>query len=310
MKKPKSTIRATIGAAVIPVALSLSFAAFAVEPTKVPPATAGKNMTANSTNSSAGNLKMDTDKQIVKEAADAADATQAALTALENNQPKEALAALEVVSGNLHLLLARDPALGLIPIDFQVQVLEGVTDLKAIQKLEDQIEDLIDDKKYQAARPLIDSLVDEIRVTTVYLPLATYPAAIDRVAPLIDAGKLDEAKQELEDVLDTFVSEQEITPLSIVRAEDKLSEAFQIEHKGDLSKQDTKDKIASLVSDANQQLKVAQALGYGTKDDFEALYDSMDTLKKSIGTAGFKGEWLKIRKSMSAFKNKIAYPHG
>ena len=89
---------------------------------------------------------MDTDKQIVKEAADAADATQAALTALENNQPKEALAALEVVSGNLHLLLARDPALGLIPIDFQVQVLEGVTDLKAIQKLEDQIEDLIDDK--------------------------------------------------------------------------------------------------------------------------------------------------------------------
>jgi len=130
------------------------------------------------------------------------------------------------------------------------------------------------------------------------------------VAPLIDAGKLDEAKQVLYDVLDTFITEQGITPLSIIRAEEKLDEAFQIEHKSDLSKQETRDKITKLVKNAEQNIKVAQALGYGTKDDYEVLYDSIDALKVAIRKASIKGEWAKIKKSISAFKNKIVHPHG
>ncbi len=59
-------------------------------------------------------------KDIVKEAAGAASATQSVLKALDNNQPKQALAALEVVSGNLHVLLACDPSLGLLPIDYKI----------------------------------------------------------------------------------------------------------------------------------------------------------------------------------------------
>ncbi len=249
-------------------------------------------------------------KQIVKEAADAFKATEAALIALNHDQPEEALAALEVVSGNLHLLLARDPALGLVPIDVRIQVVEGVTDLPTIKKLEDELEDLVDDGRYQAARAIIDSLADEIRVTTVYLPLATYPAAIDAIAPLIDAGKLDEAKRQLIDVLNTYVSEEEVTPLAIVRAEEILTEAFQVEHKPDLSKQETKNKIEELVEDVERHIKVAQTLGYGGKDDYKDLYEGIAALKDAIGTSGFKGEWAKIKKSMAAFKNRIIHPRG
>ena len=51
-----------------------------------------------------------TGKQLAKEAVDAGIATQIALKALANNQPKEALAALQVASGYLHLLwLANRP---------------------------------------------------------------------------------------------------------------------------------------------------------------------------------------------------------
>jgi hypothetical protein len=34
----------------------------------------------------------------------------------------------------------------------------------------------------------------------------------------------------------------------------------------------------------------------------------MDALKKSIGTNGFEAEWLKIKKTLSAFKNRIVHP--
>jgi len=311
MKNQKSKISVAIGVAVIPLALSLPLTGFAKEAAKAPSVvTSGKSMSTTNKASASDKAKVNAHKQVVKEALDAANATQTALKALQDNQPKQAMAALQVASGNLHLLLARDPALGMLPIDIRVQVFEGVTSLKTIKRLEDDLDDLIDDNHYQAARPIVDSLVDEIRVTTVYLPLASYPAAIDSVAPLIDAGKLDEAKQVLYDVLDTFITEQGITPLSIIRAEEKLDEAFQIEHKSDLSKQETRDKITKLVKNAEQNIKVAQALGYGTKDDYEVLYDSIDALKVAIRKASIKGEWAKIKKSISAFKNKIVHPHG
>ncbi len=247
-------------------------------------------------------------KQIVKEAADAFKATQVALRALNNDQPKQAQAALTVASGNLHLLLSRDPTLGMVPIDIQVQVIEGVHDLKLIKQLEDKLEDLIDDGLYQTARPIMDSLVDELRVTTVYLPLATYPAAIDKIAPLIDAGQIEVAKQALIDVLDSFVVEEEVTPIAIIKAEEKLSAAFQIEHKGDLKNQKTIHQIEQLIDSAEQDIKVAQALGYGTKKDYAVLYDGIDALKKAIGESGFKGAWHKLEKSLSKLKNKIVHP--
>lgn len=310
MKHDNIKTKTIIPTALVSLFLALPLAAHATAAAATQPAAPVQNITAANKQSTTGAIKFDSGKQIVKEAADAAKATREALSALNNNQPQKALAALAKVSGNLHILLSRDPALGLIPIDFQVQVAEGVTDLKTIDRLEDELDDLIDDKKFQAARPIVDSLVDEIRATTVYLPLATYPAAIDRVAPLIDAGKLDEAKQRLDDTLETFVSEQEVIPLGVVRAEKKLSEAFKIEHTENISKQEIKAKIHKLIDDAEHQIKVAEALGYGTEDDYEGFYDSIDELKKAIGTGGFKEAWSKIKRPMSAFHNKIVHPHG
>jgi len=299
MKKQTTTIRKAMGAVSLLLVILVPVLAHAVG--EKPSSTVNHDLTTSIKDSSNKRL-------IVKEAVDAAKATQTALKALSNDQPKEALAALQVASGNLHLLLARDPALGLVPIDIQVQILAGPNDLKTIKQLEDELNDLIDDKKYQAARPIIDNLADEIRITEIFLPLATYPKAIDQVISQVNAGKLSDAKMTLITTLDTLIYEQEITPLSIIRAEDKLSEAFQIQRKEDLSKQDTKDKINHLVIDAHQEIRVAEALGYGAKADYELLYDSMEALKKSVGTAGFEGEWLKIKKTLSSFKNKIIHP--
>ena len=244
-------------------------------------------------------------KQVVKEAADALHATETALLAVHNKQAKHALAALKIASGNLHLMLARDPALSLVPVDIQVKVLEGVHDLKTIKKLQDELEDLIDDDHFQDARPIIEALVDELRVTTVYLPLATYPSTIDSIAPLVDAGKFVEAEEKLVALLDTFVTDEEITPLAIIRAEEKINQAFQLEH---AQKQVDKDQIIRLIKEAKQHIKIAEALGYSSEYEYEPLYDDIDELNKQIGMNGFKGEWAKIKKSMSKLKNKIVHP--
>jgi len=249
-------------------------------------------------------------QETVKEAADAFKATETALKALNNHQPKQALSALQVASGNLHLLLARDPSLDLVPVDIQVQFIEGVHDLNTIKKLEDQLGDLISDGHYQTARPIVDSLVDEMRKTTVSLPLSTYPTAIDKVAPLIDQGKIDEAKQMLIDILDTFEISEEVTPLTVIYANEKLSEAFLIEHTEDLSKQETKNKIETLVNQAEQDIKIAEALGYGVKDNYSGIYEAIHALKKAIGETGFKGEWLKLKKALAHFENRIVHPRG
>jgi hypothetical protein len=141
-------------------------------------------------------------------------------------------------------------------------------------------------------------------VPAIYLPLAAYPVAIDAIVPLIDAGKLYETKKELIKVPDTLVYVQEITPLPIIRAKDKLDGAFQIEHKEDLSKQATKDKIFHPVMDANQDIKVAESLGYGTKDDYEIFYDSIDALKKLLARAVLKENGQKLKNPYRLLKIK------
>jgi len=307
MKTENVNIKTTLGTALIALALTLSLFTLSVEATNTASTTKETHLSKKQIYSK-DNIKELTHKQIVKEAVDAFVATETALKALKNDQPKQALAALEVVSGNLHLLLARDPALGLIPIDIQVQILEGVTDLKTIKALEDELDDLIDDGHYQAARPIVDSLVDELRVTTVYLPLATYPAAIDKIAPLIDAGKIDDAQKQLIDILDTYISDQEITPLAILRAEGNLIEAFQIEHLEGLSNLESKNKIEKLVKEAEQHIRVAEALGYGMKHDYKPLYDSINKLKLAVRTAKTRSEWAETKKFLSTFKNKIIHP--
>ncbi len=307
MKTENINIKIVLRTAVIPLAVSLLLFTLSVEAANTATTTKGNHLAKKQT-ISIDDKKGLTHKQIVKEAVDAFEATKTALKALEDDQSKQALAALEVVSGNLHLLLARNPALGLIPIDIQVQVLEGVTDLKTINTLQDEWDDLIDDRQYQAVRQIVDSLVDELRVTTVYLPLASYPAALDKIAPLIDEGKIDQAKEQLVDILNTYVSDREITPLGILRAEGELTEAFQVEHSEDLSQQESKNKIEKLINEAEQHIKVAQTLGYGMKQDYKSLNDSINALKTAVRKAKITTEWAAIKKSLSAFKNKIVYP--
>jgi hypothetical protein len=171
--------------------------------------------------------------------------------------------------------------------------------VKAVVK---QARDYLSKDQVQQARLLVQDLASEADIHVTEIPLATYPAAIRAVAPLVDAGKTDEAKAALYTALNTLVIETYIVPLPKIRAEAMLKVADTIASKTDRKEED-KTKLRSLIDATRQELQLAEALGYGTKDSYKPLYAQLDEIqRKTEGGQLGKGLVAKLRQSLKNFK--------
>jgi hypothetical protein len=247
-------------------------------------------------------------QKVEHEALLAVTGTQNALTALNRNDTYKAVSFLQDVSEKLDTLLAKYPNLNLIPANIDSTVHDFDNDTKQVEKVIDTVEDLLEDNKVQDARQMLNQLVSEIRITTISIPLGTFPKAIKDALKLIDQGKTDEAENELYDVLNTLVKTTEIIPLPVLKAETILNEASQLEHRSDLTKETSRTEILLLADAAKDKLKMAEILGYGSKADYKLLYDAIDDIKDVIYTEKSKLAWDNIKASIKAFKNKIIHP--
>jgi hypothetical protein len=257
---------------------------------------------------SGAKLLKEKDKQLVKEAGEAVAETKKALDALERDNPKEALADLEVVSGKLHVVLAKDAAMKEVPIDADAVIVDFDGNLDSVREATKKAKHLIDAHQLQAARQILDQQASEIRINVTSLPLGEYPGVIEKTASLIVAGKIDEAKAQLYNVLNLLVTETEIYPLPVLAAEETLTEAYRLEHTTDLAKEDSRKRVLNLADETNKQLELAEALGYGTKDDYQTLYQGIKALKETVHTNKFQTEWDKLYKSLREFKDRLVHP--
>ena len=239
-------------------------------------------------------------KKLLADATAAIAETKKALQALEEKKNEEALKALAVVTGKLELILARDPKLALAPIDTEVVSYDLFASLGTIKAAINEARKHLIGGEIQKARPLVAALASEIQFRTTNIPLATYPAAIKAITPLIDAGKIDEAKAKLQAALNTLViTTDEVIPLPKLRAENLLKEAQTLAEKKDRSKEDN-DKLATHLKSAREQLQMAELLGYGTKKDYKPMYEQLDEIKKkSVGGKSGTGWFDKIKKQLS-----------
>ncbi|HBK9385939.1 TPA: heat resistance protein YfdX1, partial [Escherichia coli] len=146
--------------------------------------------------------------ELTQDAITALTKTQEALTLLDANKTKEALAALELATGKLELVLARDAKLALAPVDVRVITHDIHANVESVKKAVKLSRELLGDGEVQKARPIVANLASEIVIETDNLPMATYPAAIKSAARLVDSGKIDEAKAELARALNTLVVTQ------------------------------------------------------------------------------------------------------
>ncbi|MGZ4957372.1 MAG: YfdX family protein [Methylobacter sp.] len=245
------------------------------------------------------------EQKIVNEASEAMLGTQQALEALEKNDSKKALSILQTVSGKLDILLAKEPALALIPADIEIDAYDFEGDAKAVEKARDQADDFLEGGNLQGARQILSGLASEIRITTINIPLGSFPTAIKDAVALIDKGKANEAATVLSQVLNMLIKTTEIIPLPILRAEALLDEASAMEHKKDLSKEKSREDVLKLTDAAKENLKIGELLGYGDKDDYKMLYTEIDDIKEVLHSGKSAGTWEKIKNKLSELKNKV-----
>ena len=240
--------------------------------------------------------------ELLAEAQSALEETRGAIAALDKGDKQAALAALARAKGKLDVVIARDPKLALAPVDVNTTILDLYATVDAVKGAVKRAKDDLADNRIQQARELLAGLASEARIDVVELPLATYPAALQAVVPLIDAGKNDEAKAALYTALNTLVIETIVIPLPKVRAQAMLKEADQLASTPNRT-QEQNDRLNTLLDAARGQIQLAEALGYGGKDEFKPLYAQLDEIKsKTQGGKSGRGFFDKINQSLKSLK--------
>jgi hypothetical protein len=220
-------------------------------------------------------------KKVLDDAKSAIEETEKALKALEDEKPDEALQSLALATGKLELILARDPELALAPTGVAVVTYDVLANQKTIKTVIEEAKQRLNEGKVQQARKLMTGLASEIEYRTTNIPLATYPAAIKGITPLIDAGKLGEAKAGLRAALNTLVVTTEAVPLPKLRAEHFVNDAQTLAEKKDRSAEDS-DRLKKDLGEARKQIELAELLGYGNKKAYQPIYEQIDKIEEKI----------------------------
>ena len=230
-------------------------------------------------------------KQVLDEAVSALALTKSALAALDEKESARALATLAEVTGKLELIVAREPTLALAPVDVRTIVHDLFANTETVEAMTDEALDALKHGEVQRARRVLALLASEIVIAVTNIPLATYPAAVKSVVPLIDQGKIEEAKAALQLALGTLVETLSVIPLPILRAKLLVKRAETLTEDGQRSEA-SGERLQDLLNEARQQLEMAELLGYGKKKDFEPLYSELKKVKQKTAGGGSGKGWL------------------
>ncbi len=215
--------------------------------------------------------------KIVQEAVDAVALTHKVLAELDKGNKEKAIKELEDAIGKLEVVLSAPNAPALIPIDSAIEVVDFPGSLQDIKTALISAKALLAENKIQEARAILDTLRSEIVLKVVSLPLASYPAALKLAAKFLHEGRVDEAKNVLNQALATFVEVDVVTPIPLLQAI-HLVEIAQSEAKKD------KQKALDMLKAAKRALKKAEALGYTSDSDttYKMLEDMIEKVEKEV----------------------------
>lgn len=240
-------------------------------------------------------------KDLVDDAVEALGETHEALKALDEGDAEAALESLAVANGKLDLVVARNASMALAPVDVRVITHDLFATVEDIERVRKKALRTMKDGRLQETRALIENLRSDVVIEVVNVPLATYPAAIRAITPLIDDGKIEEAKAGLQRALNTLVVTETVYPLPAMRAQSMLARAEELAETEERSEEEA-EELTRLLDGARYQLEFADALGYGEEDDYRTFYHQLDQIeeKTSDGKSG-EGFFDKIREALRVF---------
>ncbi len=208
--------------------------------------------------------------------------------------------------GELEILITKNPEDAMIPVNVGYEINDAVVDIPTVYQITDAAKKAMDDGYYQVAKKLMNDLTSELIVKTSYLPLATYPDAMRTSAALLEKGKKNEAAAILVQALNTLVVEENDIPLPILRAEEFIrlgAEEIASNNK------DKKDAALLYLDNADYQLQLAQAMGYGKKDkEYKELSDAIKDLKQLVKKdQESKSKFEKLSEKIKNFKERLFF---
>ena len=239
--------------------------------------------------------------ELIQEALSSLKLSVKALKNLEENKKEDAKKNLELALGKLEVILTSKDIPKMLPIENRMLVKNFVGSSKDVEGALSEVKTLLSKGKVQEAGELLITLQDEVEVRTVNLPLASYPDALKLVSKYILEDKIDEAKATLKLALNTFITEETIVPLSLVKTLELVSVAS---HE---AKENKKLALTYLVT-AHDELNKAEKLGYlsDSSTTYKELQEVINGLEKEIKGAN-KAEKLfeEAIKTLKEFKSKI-----
>jgi len=239
--------------------------------------------------------------KLVQEALNSLKDAHDAFVALEKKDEEAATKKLESALGKLEVILASKKVPELLPIDSTIRINEYIGTSKDIETTLNMVRVLLNKNKVQEARALMLPLQSEIDITTVSLPLGSYPDALKLAAKYVHSHEVDKAKEVLAIALSTFASVTEIVPIPLLKATD-LIEASSV-----IAKEDKKRALAYL-DGASESLKVAHDLGYVSKSSttYKVMQEQIEAVQKEIKGPN-KAEKLfeTLKASLKEFKEKV-----
>ena len=233
----------------------------------------------------------------------AIDDTRKAIDAIASGNKDKAVSAIEDATGKINILLARNPATALLPVDVTVEVIDvAPPDDKDVKRLIAAAEAAVALHDFPAGRLLLYNLTSELRVRTFNLPLASYPDSLKQAARLLDEGKNSDASATLQTALNTLVVIDHVTPIPLILAQAAVGSAQEI-------RQSDKATAQVLLTTASNQLKRCEELGYISSDspDYKSLNNEISGLQKQLkGTADTTALFDRLKADVDGLLKKLS----
>ena len=239
--------------------------------------------------------------ELVKEALESLSLSAQAVKEIDEKKIDEAKKSVQKALGKLESILASEKTPKLLPIDNQMVVKNFIGSSKDVEIVLERVKKLLDSKKIQEAGELLISLQSEIDVTTMSLPLVSYPDALKLASKYLIENQPTKAKGVLAIALNTFVKDEKIIPIPLINSLKLVSTASEIAKKD-------KEQALKHLEWAKDELHKTELLGYvsSSSTTYKQVNELIEKIEKEVkGDNKAEKLFKELSEKIKEFKDKI-----